>query len=262
LGIRFVEPGFHVHNRSQYFAQEFVPGESWSGAFLACESETWILATTRQWLQRDVSTNASGTTEFRYAGSSWSPNAPDHGYGEHWWRDWKRLGHVLASESGMRGLFGVDAIVTPTSDGSMQIVPIEVNPRYTASMELIDWAHERSAVYHHVRACTQRDYRPEITTTGLNSWAKAVLYADHGITVSESFLDYVREINRQTEIPGVKDFPSLNAQVPAGHPVITVFARGNSMTEAEATVGLRGSAGLLHDLRQALFGNTQGSKNK
>ena len=48
---------------------------------------------------------------------------------------WRRIGEVISGEFGLRGLFGVDAIKRQDS-----IYPVEANPRYTASVEVLELA--------------------------------------------------------------------------------------------------------------------------
>ena len=59
----------------------------------------------------------------------------------------RRLGHRLAAEGGLRGLFGIDGVLR---DGAFW--PVEVNPRYTASVEVLEYATG-------LRACTCTGWR-------------------------------------------------------------------------------------------------------
>ena len=61
----------------------------------------------------------------------------------------RQAGRVVASELGLLGLFGIDLVIR--EDG----VPVflEINPRYTASVECIERAHGISAIDLHLRAC-------------------------------------------------------------------------------------------------------------
>ena len=58
------------------------------------------------------------------------------------------LGDFLAASYRLVGLFGVDFIL---SDG--QPWPVEINPRYTASVEVLELALRRSLLAEHRRAC-------------------------------------------------------------------------------------------------------------
>ena len=58
------------------------------------------------------------------------------------------MGRVLASEFALVGLFGVDFILRDDEPW-----PVEVNPRYTASVEVLELALGRSLLAEHLRAC-------------------------------------------------------------------------------------------------------------
>ena len=60
---------------------------------------------------------------------------------------WERLGTTVAGFAGLRGLFGIDAMVR---DGVPW--PVEVNPRYTASVEVFEYATGVPALALHRRA--------------------------------------------------------------------------------------------------------------
>ena len=98
-----------------------------------------MLAATRQLIGEDW-TAARG---FRYAGSI-GPlvlDKPVHAV-------WQHVGSTLAAAYGLVGLFGVDAIV----DGD-RVWPVEVNPRYPASTEIVEQALEIHAIDDHIAAC-------------------------------------------------------------------------------------------------------------
>ncbi len=59
----------------------------------------------------------------------------------------EQIGQVLVEQFGLRGLFGVDLIID--ADGPY---PVEVNPRYTASMEVLEYATGLRVMDLHGRA--------------------------------------------------------------------------------------------------------------
>src|SRR5260370_36854385 len=86
------------------------------------------------------------------------------------------IGDVLARECGLRGLFGIDCIVR---DGVPW--PVEVNPRYTASVEVIEWKSGRTALAEHANVFSReplpiRPLRPIGPIMG-----KAILFAPQTI---------------------------------------------------------------------------------
>src|SRR5207244_13398430 len=116
-GIRFA-PARRAHTPT-YF-QEFIEGESRSAIFRDGE----LLGVTRQlvgepWLH---------APRFGYCGSI-GPIASSLSELD----AWRKLGEFLMSWAGLRRIFGIDAIMR---DGVPWL--IEVNPRYTASVELIE----------------------------------------------------------------------------------------------------------------------------
>ncbi|WP_235905399.1 ATP-grasp domain-containing protein [Tautonia marina] len=64
----------------------------------------------------------------------------------------QQLGAVLAGEFELRGLFGVDFVL---SHGKAW--PVEVNPRPTASVEVLEWATGRSLFREHAEAFNAED---------------------------------------------------------------------------------------------------------
>ena len=62
----------------------------------------------------------------------------------------QRIGQCLANDFSLRGLFGVDAIVNARG-----VWPVEVNPRYTASIELIERQRQISLIPWHRAACCE-----------------------------------------------------------------------------------------------------------
>ncbi len=100
----------------------------------------------------------------------------------------RRLGAVLTNEFRLRGLFGVDFVAR---DGVPW--PVEVNPRYTASVEVLEAA--------------------ELSTAG-----KAILFAKADAIFPEEMP------------PNCADVPMPGERVEAGTPVLTFFADGEDMS--------------------------------
>ena len=121
-----------------------------------------------------------------------------------------RLATVLTREFGLIGLNGVDFMA---QDGVPY--PIEVNPRYSASMELVERAHQVSMFAIHARACEGElpmEPRPCLAIHG-----KAIVFARRD-TVTRSAL---RRLGRRW----VADIPATGEHIPQGRPICTVFAQ-------------------------------------
>ncbi len=88
-----------------------------------------------------------------------------------------RVAEELTRRFGLRGVNGADVIVTRDGDGRPGVCLLEVNPRYSASMELAQWGRGVDVLGLHLQACAGR--LPEAFAAGSPSphWGKAVVYA-------------------------------------------------------------------------------------
>ena len=137
-------------------------------------------------------------------------------------------------------------------DGAMW--PVEVNPRYTASVEILERALNRSLLADHVRIFTEPvapvlDASASTPATSPSGHpGKAILYAPVDFTFPAAgpwdddypFADLRRRF---------ADLPHPGQAIRRGQPVLTFFADGDSPMSTEAA--LRKIAG---DLDRLLFG--------
>ncbi len=140
-----------------------------------------------------------------------------------------RLGDALADAFGLVGLFGIDGILR---EGVFW--PVEINPRYTASVELLEHALRLPLVALHADACAHNRLPPEpVGGTARHEKApvlgKAILFAPADITAPDlrTLLDSVE--NDLWVLPRLADVPAAGTMIPAGKPVLTVFAAAASV---------------------------------
>ena len=122
------------HAGETYY-QPWIRGPSYGAVFLAARGAAVLLGVTRQL----VGCAWAGASGFRYVGSI-GPIACDGPT----YRELQRIGNCLAAAFPLCGLFGVDAIIAGTD-----VWTIEVNPRYTASVEVLERATGLAAVRLH-----------------------------------------------------------------------------------------------------------------
>ncbi|WP_435011710.1 ATP-grasp domain-containing protein [Tundrisphaera lichenicola] len=129
------------------------------------------------------------------------------------------LGRVVASTFGLVGLFGIDL----NWEGN-RAWAIELNPRYTASVEVLEWAMGTSLLAEHLRAFRQRigDVCP-IRPRGYVG--KLIVHADRPILRTPSMEASIPEPD---EFPELADIPRPASMFRPGDPVLTVFARGDT----------------------------------
>jgi len=142
----------------------------------------------------------------------------------------ERLGRALTSAFGLVGLFGIDLILR---DG--QPWPVEVNPRYTASVEVLEMSLGRAFLADHRRACDPnaaphepalRDPLPGVVGKVIVFAVKACTFPD-GETGQPSPIDWF-------QVPRIADVPHPGTHFERGDPVLTLFAQAPDVPSCKA----------------------------
>ena len=196
-----------------YF-QRFVPGTPMSAVYVASDFRCELLSVSEQLIG-----HAWGApSEFCFVGAI-GPLAPDPDLTE----QWRRIGNELSGRCGLRGVFGVDAIVS-----GQNVVSIEINPRYPASAELFDRVYVSDTVAElHIKALTAPDTfsswrRREPTTDQV--FAKAILWARRETQIKDAQCLEVAGAGNRAKIA---DIPRPGIITP-GQPIATIFASGGT----------------------------------
>ncbi len=107
-------------------------------------------------------------------------------------------------------------------------MPVEVNPRYTASMELFDWAWGESLLALHVVAC--RGTLPTIRWRKAAGYCgKLFVFAPRECAAPRGLWNELRDLSANACWPAFGDVPVDGAPIPAGGPIATVFACAESL---------------------------------
>lgn len=137
----------------------------------------------------------------------------------------QRLGDQLVAATGLRGLFGVDLI--PVED---RLWVLEVNPRYTASVELLERAGCGAALAWHVDACRAgRLPSASSSFTTLRLHGKQIVYAPRDLEMTDETVSRLLAEQALLAWPEVADIPRGHTRVAAGQPLATVFAEGDTL---------------------------------
>ena len=200
------------------YLQEFVAGVSCGATYLAAEGRCRFLGLCRQ-----LPVLNGHDRPYLYGGSigplSIEPQTK---------AILTELGDRLASEFALRGLFGVDVILL--ADGSLRT--LEVNPRYTASMELLERNSGISLLGLHVQACRE-GLLPESIPNSPTIHGKRIIYADEqlaGEISTELAAAILTESKRET-MPQLADLPTAGTRPRPGEPLLTVLADGATPDE-------------------------------
>ena len=107
-------------------------------------------------------------------------------------------------------------------------MPLEVNPRFTASMELLPEIEGRTAVEWHVAACRWGEIPCHNFCTGgtnLTLHAKGILYAPNRLNVTNKIRE--RAILAANDAK-LADLPVDGCLIQSGQPMLTVKISGDS----------------------------------
>jgi len=216
------------------YYQQMIQGETCSAVYVAGGGQARLLGVTRQ-LVGEPWLNAG---RFRYAGSIGPlPLAvPAADAFEH-------LGRTLAGAFDLCGLFGVDAILR---EGLPYCV--EVNPRYPASVEVLEHALGFRAMQLHAAACASGGVAgtsPRLVAAAATV-GKAIVFARHKIRFPE-LGPWDRCLQEPAEVlKGFADVPAPGTAIETGWPILTLFYQARDMESCWA--GLRESANALDRL--------------
>jgi predicted ATP-grasp superfamily ATP-dependent carboligase len=210
---------------NDYYLQELIIGEACAAIYVADGKSAAMLGASRQLIGAEW----TGATGYHYAGSigplELTPSQD---------ATFRRIGDSLAHEFGLVGLFGVDAIL----DAQGEIWPLEVNPRYTASVEILERATGARAIAAHLEACLHGRLSALPAPSGAFS-GKAILYARRTIAVSDDFPTYAAKRNAGRMFPEIGDVPHAGQTIRARHPVATALADGASLADVESQLRQR-----------------------
>jgi predicted ATP-grasp superfamily ATP-dependent carboligase len=205
-----------------YYGQQFISGAPGSVVFVSAGGRVVPLGISRQL----VGEPAFGGDGFRYCGSilmTTGEFAPAHD-------TLVDRAHVLAAavteEFGLIGVGGIDFVVR---DG--EPYPVEVNPRWSASMELVERAYGISVFASHAAACREGvlpTFDLRRARTASHAFGKAIVFARRDVIVGDTHT-WVSDAS-------VRDVPRPGELIATGHPVCTVFAEGRNEAACRAAL--------------------------
>lgn len=210
--------------RAVYF-QERIAGTSLAALFVGRDGGSTLAGVTLQLTGRD-------REPFAYAGSlgPWpvEPRSRDA---------IAAIGQALVDAFELRGLFGMDLIL----DASGRPFPVEVNPRYTASVEVLELATGRPLLAAHGRAFDPDAARSALVRSRPPAFVgKAILFADRRSRLPAIDAWEPGGAARSSfAVPTAADIPAPGSVFVAGEPVLTVMARGASPESCRDRLGRR-----------------------
>ena len=216
------------------YLQEFVDGTPGSVVFVAAGGRAVPLGLSRQL----VGEHAFGAAGFRYCGNILvAAGDAQFARDEDLVRAATALARAVVEAFGLVGVNGIDFVAR---DG----VPcaVEVNPRWSASMELVERAYGFSVFGAHAAACASGAL-PEFDLVrarqGAGAVGKAVIFARRDVTVGDTRAWLPARDVGDCAGASIRDIPRPGQRIAAGQPVCTVFANGRDAAACHAALVMR-----------------------
>jgi predicted ATP-grasp superfamily ATP-dependent carboligase len=224
--------------RDQVFFQEYVEGEPCAAIYVGDGKDAKLLGITRQlvgepWLH---------ARPFHYCCSigPFLPAPPTR-------EAFERLGQALCEGCRLVGIFGVDCLLR---DGVPW--PVEVNPRYTASVEVLEYSTGVAALAWHRRVFDPAAPEPPPVPEPAEGpvIGKAILFSRAPLTFPADgpWVATLRQPGVPADLPAFADIPHPGERIRARRPVLTFFARGHSTPDCLNTLQQ-----IAQDLDRRLF---------
>lgn len=200
----------------QFYWQRRIDGLPVAAVFVAGRDRCALLGVTEQLYGLDE----AASPPFQYAGSIGPLSAAEVPV-----EQIRRLGQSLAVRFHLTGLFGVDMIQRQD-----EIWVLEVNPRYTASVEILERDSDESAIRLHALACQCLPWVKDVTPR--RAWhGKAIVYADREVRDVAPMSLLAEQWNRESPLPSLADIPAQGTSIGHGSPIVSVLATGQSRSE-------------------------------
>lgn len=201
-----------------HYLQEWLDGWSWAAIYVgAAGAQAHFLGVTRQ-----------------LVGESWLHAAPFHYCGsvgplpisERQQAYFEQIGQTLVTHFKLRGLFGVDGIMQDEVP-----FPVEINPRYTASMEVIELALGRPLLRDHAAAFDETIAQAPGPGRNGGVLGKCILFADRKCAFPTTGPWNATLSDDIWTLPKYGDIPRAGQKFPVGQPIMTVFGKANTVDE-------------------------------
>jgi predicted ATP-grasp superfamily ATP-dependent carboligase len=216
---------------SRFMLQEFVPGKPCSASFVANGQECVVLGITEQL----IGTRPFGSHGFRYCGNILPlPEALNPETGKSVLEQVNRLAAFVTRQYGLTGVNGIDFILNED-----HVCLTEVNPRYSASMELIEQAYGLPVFHLHVQSVLNGrlpGFKLEARLKRRGFSAKAILFAEQEACAPDT---------RNWQAEGIRDIPAAGEKLPRGGPICTILV--SRPTYDETFTGLIRQAAVIKE---------------
>lgn len=225
----------------QFIVQEYIAGIPGSVTFLADGRKAVTLGTSRQLIREDI------LRPFIYEGNIVPLDIHKFMNPLDFEKQITIICEQLTKDFRVIGINTVDFIINEEG-----IWILELNPRWSASVELIEKSLEKRLFAYHLAACegvafTQIIQQYKTLTNKLYFWGKRIVYAPAPSVIENRTMRQLQSLYDQ----GIRDIPSTGTIIAKGQPLCTVLAEG--VTDQECNMRLKTKT----DWVQQFFGLTK-----
>ncbi len=225
--------------RDPVYFQQRAEGAPHSALYLATSGGTVLVGVARQL----IGESRLSARPFAYCGSLGPLEVAAS-----LWQKMTECGRVIGGDFGLRGLFGIDFLL----DDAGRAWLTEINPRYTASVEVFEMALGLPLLADHVRAVVNfadenrsrqltDDSQGRLETarrsSGGRMCGKAIVYAPFTLR-APSLADLSRRPEWSATRARLADRPCPGTLVPAGAPFCTVLIEVGETRAANTVLGI------------------------
>ena len=217
-GINRSIPPTRKKAKEEFYYQQFIPGICGSAVFIANRSSCRLIGATRQLIGKRF----TGGSSFSYSGSL-GPIGLSAGHQS----TLSQIGDALTSTIGLRGLFGIDFVCA-----DHEIWTIEINARFSASIEILEAAFDISCIDFHYQACQDSVLPPVLLNRSPLKYGKAIVYARKSCTITPQCCQTWSEQSAQGHHAALHgnysfaDIPAAGTTIPTGKPILSLIAQG------------------------------------
>jgi uncharacterized protein len=219
-------------NLDGIYFQERMPGETIGVTFLSSQVSSTFVGAMGTWPHKAHAANKPYVYRGSYGPIPLSRTNIDK---------LQRFATIAGRESGLLGLWQADFLL---HEGELTL--LEINPRWSASMDLLDNVLDMRLVEKHdasVRGTISSIAMEKIASRACEEalfstkhlLGKLIVYADHPCLVSSSQSEFwwskrwTMDMSHEFNCSRFADIPTAGTRIPAGGPILTVVASGSEM---------------------------------
>ncbi len=196
--------------------QRFIPGTVYSAQYCSSATNCQLMGITQQF----VGESWLNAPPLQYCGNLVQPN---HSPG--FVANLQALGTALSRRCHLLGLWGMDFILTE----QREVFALEVNPRYTAAMEILEAVIGVPFLQAHRLTCTNATLRMPPYPDAQHYAMKAIYYTPETLQLPE----HTPWAELMQDGCNLADLPQPESVVPAGAPLLTILAKAKTQDELQ-----------------------------